>query len=99
LETSIRSESFANMSDPKIEGKTRIAGLDPGGINASSGPKSHDTEDTTQSKSQLKRFNNDAPDGSTAPWLVVLDAWCTSFSSFGWLNSRLSSHHEASRFE
>lgn len=32
-------------------------------------------------------FVNDAPDGGTAAWLCVLGAWCTSFCSFGWLNS------------
>jgi hypothetical protein len=28
------------------------------------------------------------PDGGAAAWLVVLDAWCTSFCSFGWINSQ-----------
>jgi hypothetical protein len=27
------------------------------------------------------------PDGGTAAWLVVLGAWCCSFSSPGWINS------------
>ncbi|KAJ5148547.1 hypothetical protein N7448_000125 [Penicillium atrosanguineum] len=27
------------------------------------------------------------PDGGTAAWLVVLGAWCCSFSSPGWVNS------------
>ncbi|KAL4960375.1 MCT family MFS transporter [Aspergillus stella-maris] len=27
------------------------------------------------------------PDGGTVAWLVVLGCWCTSFCSFGWLNS------------
>lgn len=30
---------------------------------------------------------NDVPDGGWAAWLVVLGTWCTSFCSFGWLNS------------
>ncbi|VUC28136.1 unnamed protein product [Clonostachys rosea] len=30
---------------------------------------------------------SDAPDGGIVAWLVVLGAWCTSFCSFGWLNS------------
>ncbi|EXJ96412.1 hypothetical protein A1O1_01538 [Capronia coronata CBS 617.96] len=30
---------------------------------------------------------NDGPDGGVAAWLVVLGVWCTSFCSFGWLNS------------
>lgn len=29
-----------------------------------------------------------SPDGGLAAWLVVLGAWCTSFCSFGWLNSK-----------
>ncbi|KAI9370021.1 major facilitator superfamily domain-containing protein [Aspergillus egyptiacus] len=28
-----------------------------------------------------------APDGGAVAWLVILGCWCTSFSSFGWLNS------------
>lgn len=30
---------------------------------------------------------SDAPDGGIVAWLVVLGAWCTSFCSFGWVNS------------
>ncbi|KAF6808099.1 putative monocarboxylate transporter [Colletotrichum musicola] len=30
---------------------------------------------------------SDAPDGGVQAWLVVLGAWCTSFCSFGWVNS------------
>ncbi|KAH6657801.1 major facilitator superfamily transporter [Truncatella angustata] len=30
---------------------------------------------------------SDAPDGGIVAWLVVLGAWCTSFCSFGWINS------------
>ncbi|KIX04843.1 uncharacterized protein Z518_05714 [Rhinocladiella mackenziei CBS 650.93] len=33
---------------------------------------------------------NDTPDGGLVAWLVVLGAWCTSFCSFGWLNSATS---------
>ncbi|KAF7563454.1 hypothetical protein G7046_g698 [Stylonectria norvegica] len=31
--------------------------------------------------------HTDAPDGGLVAWLVVLGAWCTSFCSFGWINS------------
>lgn len=27
------------------------------------------------------------PDGGLRAWLVVMGAWCTSFCSFGWINS------------
>ncbi len=29
------------------------------------------------------------PDGGSAAWLVLLGAWCCSFSSPGWINSTL----------
>lgn len=32
-------------------------------------------------------YKSDAPDGGVTAWLVVLGAWCTSFCSFGWINS------------
>jgi hypothetical protein len=34
-------------------------------------------------------FVSEAPDGGLVAWLVVLGAWCTSFCSFGWINSML----------
>lgn len=36
------------------------------------------------------------PDGGLEAWLVVVGAWCTSFCSFGWVNSEsdLSSRTE-----
>lgn len=30
---------------------------------------------------------HDAPDGGRTAWLVILGNWCTSFCSFGWVNS------------
>ncbi|CAM1510757.1 Fc.00g082700.m01.CDS01 [Cosmosporella sp. VM-42] len=36
---------------------------------------------------QLKLPGDEPPDGGRVAWLVVLGAWCTSFCSFGWLNS------------
>lgn len=31
--------------------------------------------------------HEDAPDGGLKAWLVVLGAWCSSFVSYGWINS------------
>ncbi len=36
---------------------------------------------------QSLAWGSDAPDGGLDAWLVVLGAWCTSFCSFGWINS------------
>lgn len=47
----------------------------------------HDAEKATQPKSP----GDDTPDGGLLAWLVVLGAWCTSFCSFGWLNSTTAS--------
>ena len=30
---------------------------------------------------------NGPPNGGLRAWLVVVGAWCTSFCSFGWINS------------
>lgn len=32
--------------------------------------------------------HEDAPDGGLTAWLVVLGAWCSSFCSYGWINSK-----------
>lgn len=55
---------------------------DDSGANAPEGSNDVDAE-----KAQFKPPGSDAPDGGTTAWLVVLGAWCTSFCSFGWLNS------------
>jgi hypothetical protein len=40
------------------------------------------------SETVVPAYSKDAPDGGTVAWLVVLGAWCTSFCSFGWINSK-----------
>jgi hypothetical protein len=32
--------------------------------------------------------SDEPPDGGIVAWLVVFGAWCTSFCSFGWINSK-----------
>ena len=32
-------------------------------------------------------YDRDPHDGGFVAWLVVLGVWCTSFCSFGWINS------------
>lgn len=49
-------------------------------LDAPNGPVEVDNEKATTPK------GNDAPDGGTAAWLVILGAWCSAFCSFGWLN-------------
>jgi hypothetical protein len=39
-----------------------------------------------------------APDGGAVAWLVVVGAWCTSFCSFGWINSKFDFHFSESMF-
>lgn len=31
--------------------------------------------------------SSDIPDGEIEAWMLVAGAWCTSFCSFGWVNS------------
>ncbi|ORY10279.1 putative MFS transporter [Clohesyomyces aquaticus] len=44
-------------------------------------------ERDTEKSVQTKPAGRQPPDGGVAAWLVVLGAWCTSFCSFGWVNS------------
>lgn len=39
---------------------------------------------------------NGPPNGGLRAWLVVVGAWCTSFCSFGWINSTLTLNQSAS---
>ncbi|KAK7418598.1 hypothetical protein QQZ08_011182 [Neonectria magnoliae] len=81
------------MSNPKqrdapagnelIQTGTGIAQEQDGSFSGLSKIHRHDVEKTTQKVP----WGSDAPDGGAAAWLVVLGAWCTSFCSFGWLNS------------
>lgn len=86
------------MSDPKehsttasnepMQMETDIAQDQDRSSSAPSNLRSHDAE----KPAQKAPWGNDAPDGGAAAWLIVLGAWCTSFCSFGWLNSMSSSH-------
>ncbi|KAF5633434.1 monocarboxylate transporter 2 [Fusarium sp. NRRL 52700] len=49
--------------------------------------KSDLEEGTTQPEPAAAPAKSGAPDGGLTAWLVVLGAWCTSFCSFGWINS------------
>ncbi|KAH6666085.1 major facilitator superfamily domain-containing protein [Halenospora varia] len=47
-------------------------------------PMMHDLKTDPEKAAQAERW---PPDGGAAAWLVVLGAWCCSFSSPGWINS------------
>jgi hypothetical protein len=49
----------------------------------------HNLDETSVDNSDSTAKVEDAspPDGGAAAWLVVLGAWCCSFSSPGWINS------------
>ncbi|CAI6090170.1 unnamed protein product [Clonostachys chloroleuca] len=44
-------------------------------------------QDIESSSTARKEPDDDIPDGGAAAWLVVFGTWCTSFCSFGWINS------------
>lgn len=50
--------------------------------------KSDLKEGTAQPEPATKPAGSGAPDGGLPAWLVVVGAWCTSFCSFGWINSK-----------
>ncbi|KAF4977212.1 hypothetical protein FZEAL_6240 [Fusarium zealandicum] len=71
-----------NPPSPRMSGRT----LPPDHINDSSIEKS-DLEDGATQPKLAPAQGSGAPDGGLTAWLVVLGAWCTSFCSFGWINS------------
>jgi hypothetical protein len=48
---------------------------------------SHGPDNKSDEEVQLQA--DGPPDGGTGAWLAVLGAWCCSFNSFGWMNSKL----------
>ncbi|KAG5658059.1 hypothetical protein KAF25_007010 [Fusarium avenaceum] len=52
-------------------------------------PFNNEKSDLEDGSTQLeaKAAPGGPPDGGLTAWLVVLGAWCTSFCSFGWINS------------
>ena len=71
-----------------IEKEPGKAGNQARASNAPAVLHDNDAEKATQPKPP----GNDAPDGGTLAWLVVLGAWCASFCTFGWLNSMTDSY-------
>lgn len=51
-----------------------------------------DLSDVTDNDNEKEKDDDDDddnfPDGGVDAWLVVLGAWCVSFCSFGWINSK-----------
>lgn len=51
------------------------------------------------SSTERKEPDDDIPDGGAAAWLVVFGTWCTSFCSFGWINSKSHSPSPVGLFD
>ncbi|KAH8658511.1 major facilitator superfamily transporter [Xylariales sp. PMI_506] len=70
-----------------VDQPTTLNGSDSGNqdrnLEAPSTIKGQDAEKAAPPKPP----GHDAPDGGRSAWLVVFGVWCTSFCSFGWLNS------------
>ncbi|KAK2606292.1 hypothetical protein QQS21_003340 [Conoideocrella luteorostrata] len=76
-----RSDSPRTGSTLDVNNQNRPLSDDEKGAHSSPEDDGKDAQKkATQSASQ-------APDGGMQAWLVVLGAWCTSFCSFGWINS------------
>lgn len=78
-------EPLASSADSQMTGMT----LQTAGREAENDftDKSSVTEQPDTEAAPPAGYKSDAPNGGTTAWLVVLGAWCTSFCSFGWINS------------
>lgn len=71
-ETDPEKNSTAPVSSDSDDDEDVVDGVPPGGADLA----------------QTASFSfADVPDGGWQAWLVVFGAWCTSFCSFGWINS------------
>ncbi|KAM5352807.1 hypothetical protein ACJ41O_005529 [Fusarium nematophilum] len=71
-----------NIPSPRMSGMT----LPPADPTQPSDP-GNEKSDVEEGGTQPDIPGSGAPDGGLVAWLVVLGAWCTSFCSFGWINS------------
>lgn len=90
----LSDQTPVNMSQaqtPHRSEQTLTPTVDDQGAISSAPPSSKGFEDTEKDTEKVVVTGppgSDAPDGGIVAWLVVLGAWCTSFCSFGWLNSK-----------
>lgn len=69
------------MSPPLIDNKS-------GNLEACDGAIPTDSE-KAEARPPPTAFTSDGiPDGGLQAWLTVFGAWCISFCSFGWINSK-----------
>ena len=82
-------EPLASSADSQMTGITlQTAGQEQDNNNSGGfADKDSVTEQPDEEAAAPAGYKSDAPDGGVQAWLVVLGAWCTSFCSFGWLNS------------
>ena len=83
-----------SSSVPDTGSRARNAGPDlEAKLETDSAPKEEVSGDATDQKSPPPAMPH-FPEGGTKAWLVVLGCWCTSFASFGYVNSFGSVLHE-----
>ncbi|KAE8385195.1 major facilitator superfamily domain-containing protein [Aspergillus alliaceus] len=71
------------MSRPTNKGHP----LSPSGTTKDSSSEKTWVDGRRDEKEQLWAPTDVTPDGGLTAWLMVLDAWCVLFCSFGWINS------------
>jgi hypothetical protein len=83
--SSPRLLSTANSASPPVEDVDKSKEYESSPPNGSTS-----SNDDAEKASEPKAPGSDAPDGGLAAWLIVFGVWCTSFCTFGWLNSTSS---------
>ncbi|KAH7131116.1 major facilitator superfamily transporter [Dactylonectria macrodidyma] len=81
-------EPLASSADSQMTGITlQTAGQEQDNNGGFTDKESVTEQPDEEAAAPAGGYKSDAPDGGLKAWLVVLGAWCTSFCSFGWLNS------------
>lgn len=72
-------------TENSVDGNLKDRNMLPRTADGVSNPPSEDFAPTANAEKQ--DMTSQPPDGGVTAWMVVLGAWCTSFCSFGWINS------------
>jgi hypothetical protein len=79
--------SYNAASTDAEKNKNSNAGANSASFQSDDSTNSNFTKDFDDTPQNAPASHRGAPDGGAAAWLLVLGAWCTSFCSFGWINS------------
>lgn len=73
------------LDNQRVSSSAQSEHTETGTLNGDDVP---DVLDESMKVRETSGWDSPAPDGGAEAWLAVLGAWCVTFCSFGWINSK-----------